>query len=210
MNNLKQLGLAMHVYADTHGSFPPAVIIGPDGKTPHSWRVAILPYLDQVALYNSYKLDEPWDSENNKQVLEHMPVFFRNPNDDRPGPNSSYFAITGEATLFSGKQGSRFADILDGTSNTILFVEAKREIPWTKPEDIPFEQATPSQLGGFANNGFNAAFADGSVRFLQNTVDAALLKYLITRAGGEVVDFDAGQNPPAVRQIPPAATPRAN
>jgi len=207
-NNLKQLALAMHIYADVHGSFPPAVLIGPDGKTPHSWRVAILPYLEQDALYRQYKFDEPWDSENNQRVLEQMPVFFRSPNDERRGFNTSYFAITGEGTLFSGKQGSRFADITDGTSNTIMFVEAQRDIPWTKPEDIPLDQATPPQLGGFANNGFNAAFADGSVRFMSNQVDPAMLKALITKAGGEVVNFPADAVPPPPGAVPPTVTPR--
>jgi prepilin-type processing-associated H-X9-DG protein len=208
MNNLKQLALAMHNYADTYGNFPPAALIGPDGKTPHSWRVALLPYLGQDALYRQYKLDEPWDSENNKKVLAQIPMFYRNSNDDRPGQNSSYFAVTGEQTIFSGNQGSRFSDITDGTSNTIMLVEAKRDIPWTKPEDVPFDQATPAQLGGFAENGFNAAFADGSVRFLQSSVDAGLLKYLITRAGGELVDSAAAQTPPPAVIAPPPATPR--
>ena len=81
-------------------------------------------------------------------------------------------------------------DIFDGTSNTILAVEARRDIPWTKPEDLPFDPGRLSELGGYNANGFNAVFADGAVRFLSNTVNPTVLKALITRDGGEVIRFD--------------------
>ncbi|HEY2837871.1 MAG TPA: M56 family metallopeptidase, partial [Pirellulales bacterium] len=101
VNNLKMLSLAMHIYAASHSqSLPPAVLFGPDGKTPHSWRVALLPYLEQNALYKEYKLDEPWDSENNKKVLAKMPAVFRCPEDNPNSTNSSYFAVVGPKTLF--------------------------------------------------------------------------------------------------------------
>jgi beta-lactamase regulating signal transducer with metallopeptidase domain len=188
MNNLKQIGLAMHNYHDARKSFPPAVVIGPDGKTPHSWRVAILPYLGQDALYNQYKLDEPWDSENNRKVLAQMPAVYRDPSDDRAEPYSSYFVLTGDSTVFPGSVGSKIADLLDGTSNTLLAVEAKRDIPWTKPEDIAYDPDAPlPKLGGFHPGGFNAARCDGSVRFHAESIDEATLRALATRAGSEVV-----------------------
>ncbi len=83
-------------------------------------------------------------------------------------------------------------DFTDGTSNTILAVEAGRDIPWTKPEDIPFDFKAPlPELGGFLENGFNALFADGSVRFLKTSIQPHVLKALITRDGGEVVSSDS-------------------
>ena len=83
-------------------------------------------------------------------------------------------------------------DIADGPSITILAVEAKRDIPWTKPGDIPFDPNGPvPELGNFSPDGFNAAFADGAVRFISKRVDPKVLKALITRAGGEVVSTDA-------------------
>ncbi len=82
--------------------------------------------------------------------------------------------------------------ITDGTSNTILAVEARRDIPWTKPEDIPFDSKAPlPELGGFTANGFNALFADGSVHFLKKSIQPHVLKALITRDGGEVVSSDS-------------------
>lgn len=210
MNNLKQIGLAMHNYADVNGSFPPAVLYGPDGKTPYSWRVALLPYLEQAALYEQYKKDEPWDSPNNKQVLAKMPPQFRDPNDAADSTFSSYYALTGPATIFFGKEGAKFLQILDGTSNTLMFVEAKRDIPWTKPEDIPYDKDKPlPKLGGHYAQGFIAALCDGAVRFISQNVDQTVLRALITRDGGEVLDFLQLDNPqPQPVRPPDVTTPR--
>lgn len=190
MNNLKQLALALHNYHDSHGHFPPPVLIGPDGKTPHSWRVALLPYLEQQALYTQYKLDEPWDSTNNLRILASMPPVLRHPSEPGGTTSTSYYALTGPDTLMGpvdGK-GTKITDIVDGTSNTIALVEAKRGIPWTKPEDIPFDKDQPvPNLGGYTAGGPVVCYGDGSVRVLRSTTAEALLKALITRSGGEVI-----------------------
>lgn len=188
MNNLRQIALAMHNYHDTHGHFPPAAVVGPDGKTLHSWRVELLPFLEAQPLYESYKQDEPWDSEHNKQVLAKMPSVFRDPHDGEDSTDSSYYVLTGKATVFAKPTGTRFQDITDGTSNTILTVEAKRSIPWTKPEDIEYDPAKPlPELGGRYDEGFLTGFADGSVHFLAKSVTEANLRAMVTMAGGEVV-----------------------
>ncbi|MBC8872564.1 MAG: DUF1559 domain-containing protein [Planctomycetes bacterium] len=185
-NNLKQLALAFHNYHDVHKRFPPAVVIGPDGKTPHSWRVEVLPFLEQKALYDHYHMNEPWDSPHNKKVLETMPPVFRNPNVDPISTNTSYFALTSNGTVFSIEEGTRIRDISDGTSNTILLVEAKREIPWTKPEDIPYDPDKKiPQLGGFEEKTFLTAFCDGSVRTIVQSVSEKTLRALITIADGQ-------------------------
>lgn len=227
INNLKQLGLAMHNYAQVNNSFPPAVLYGPDGKTPYSWRVAILPYLDQSALYEQYKKDEPWDSPNNKLVLAKMPALFRDPGAPADSTNSSYFAVTGPATIFSGKEGAKFADITDGMSNTLMLVEAKRDIPWTKPEDIPYPAAAPGGPAGGITNGqpeksktkdapeavdaplpklgghyadiFLAAMCDGSVRAFPQKINPIILRSMLTRAAGEAIDWSTVNDPGAAK-----------
>ncbi|CAN5424735.1 hypothetical protein BH10PLA2_BH10PLA2_05820 [soil metagenome] len=186
-NNLKQIALAMYNYESTNGHFPAAVIMGPDGKTPHSWRVALLPYLDQNELYKTYKMDEAWDSPNNRKVLEKMPrVFMAAPG--KPTTSSSYYVLTGTETAFPDDKATKIAQIADGTSNTILAVEAQRDIPWTKPEDIAYDAKKPlPKFGGYFPGGFNAAFCDGSVRFISAGTGEQILRALFTKAGGEVI-----------------------
>ena len=189
-NNMKQIGLAMHNYADVYGHFPPAVLMGPDGKTPHSWRVAILPFVEQAPLYEAYRQNEPWDSDHNKKILEQIPPVFRSPMDAESSTNSAYFALVGKGTVFESKEGNRFRDITDGTSNTLMVVETKKDIPWTKPEDIPIDLTKDlPEFGGFftESNGFIGLICDGSVRFFSNNIDKKTLKLLIQRNDGNPI-----------------------
>lgn len=70
LTHLRQIGLALHSFHATFNRFPPAIVVGPDGKPWHSWRVLLLPYLDERALYEEYKWDEPWDGPNNRRLIE--------------------------------------------------------------------------------------------------------------------------------------------
>jgi beta-lactamase regulating signal transducer with metallopeptidase domain len=189
-NNMRQIMLALNIYHDVYGHLPPPVVIGPDGKTPHSWRVAILPYIEGKPLYDQYKFEEPWDSETNKKVLAQMPATFRDPTVDPNSDTTSYFALVGPTTAWGDKdsKGTKIQDITDGTSITIAVVEAKRSIPWTKPEDIDYDPAKPlPKLGGWHAGGFLASLCDGSVHFLADTLAEEKLRALITKAGGELV-----------------------
>jgi hypothetical protein len=200
-NNLKRIGRAFHDYHDVFGHLP-QVVYGASGngksKNPHSWRVAILPFVGAADLYNQYHFDEPWDSEHNLKIAAQMPAIFRSPNDDRGSTNAAYFVLVGEKTIVGDKpqpdgnptKGIRVQDITDGTSNTIMVVEAKRDIPWTKPEDIAYSpnEALPN-LGGWYEHGFHACFGDGAVRLISENIDEQSLRSLITRNGGEVVNL---------------------
>ena len=108
---------------------------------------------------------------------------------------TSYFAITGPDTIVTKDgDGTKLAEITDGTSNTIMVVEAKRDVPWTKPDDLPFDASKDDQLpkiGGYFDDGFDVLFADGSVRFIRETIDIMIFKAITTKAGGEVVDSSA-------------------
>ena len=190
-NNLKQIALACHIYADAReNKFPPAVI--EENGVKRSWRVELLPYFGQQELYDAYRKNEPWDSEHNKTLLAKIPPIYRDPSDTTSDPTAtSYFALTGPETIFPGATGTAFSSITDGMSNTLLVVEARRNVPWTKPEDIPFDPTKSAEvlksLGGNHPGGFLAATADGAVRFVSSTLDPDSFKALVTRAGGEVV-----------------------
>ena len=190
VNNLKMLGLAIHNYYDKYKQFPAAVLLGPDGKTPYSWRVAILPMLGQQSLYDRYRFDEPWDGPHNRKLLAEMPDEYRDPDAPVDSQNACYFALTGPETVFPSEGTIRFAEIMDGTVNTLMFVEARRDIPWTKPEDIPYASDKPiPKLGGFTEGGFHASFCSTTVRFLPDSLSETDFRAMATRAGGEEVEY---------------------
>ncbi len=191
-NNLKQIALAVHEYHDVNGQFPTAAIYSEDGTPLLSWRVAILPYIEQGHLYKQFKLDEPWDSPHNKKLLAQMPKLYAPVAGQVKDKQSTFYQVfTGKGTVFPGPKGIRLADITDGTSNTLMVVEAGEAVPWTKPAELRYAPDRPlPALGGMFVGGFNAAFADGSVRFIKDTTDVKILRALITRNGGEVVDFN--------------------
>ena len=189
-NNLKQIGLAFHNHHSVHGAFP-GNILGKDGKPLLSWRVAILPFIEQQELYNEFKLDEPWDSPHNKPLMSRMPMSFRCPSSPLTDPSmTSYLGYEGPGALLEKGRKVGVADVIDGTSNTLAVVESSKDVPWTKPEDLPFDpEARPALYGAGSKHpgGFNALFADGSVRFLKSSIGLTVFKALITRAGGEVI-----------------------
>lgn len=188
-NNLKLIALSFHNFHDAYRQFPNTTLSpNAEHKFPVSWRVMILPWIEQDALYREYRFDEPWDGPNNSKLLAKMPATYRHPDAPADSTVTSYVALSGDETIFRPKQKASIADILDGTSNTILIVESKTAIPWTKPEDLEYSSKKPLPiLGGFSENGFQAAFADGSVRFLAKTLAEAQLRALITAKGGEVI-----------------------
>jgi prepilin-type processing-associated H-X9-DG protein len=193
LNNLKQIGLALHNYHDVYGSFPPAYIADESGKPMHSWRVLILPFLDQQPLYNQYDFSEPWDGPGNSRLLAQMPPVFACPSHPHTGTyTTNYAGVSGETTVFHGAEPTTMASITDGTSNTIIVGEAVgANIPWMKPEDIDVTlHPSLGDRGGFSSDhpgGVNVLFCDGSARLLSRSIDANTLKALFTRNGGESV-----------------------
>jgi hypothetical protein len=193
MNNLKQIALAMHNYHDVTKAFPAHASYGKDGKPLLSWRVHILPYVEQDQLYRQFHLDEPWDSEHNRKLIAQMPKVYASP-DSRvfQEHKTVYLVPVGKDTIFPPRtEGTKISDITDGTSNTIMIVEAAdpSAVIWTKPDDLKVSAKDPlAGLKGDDRKGFNAALADGSVRYLSLSVNPQTLWALFTRNGGEVVE----------------------
>jgi RNA polymerase sigma factor (sigma-70 family) len=192
-NNLKLLGLAMHRYHKAHGKLPPAVLFSKEGKPLHSWRVLLLPHLGQKALAGQFKLDEPWDSDHNQKLLARMPEVYAPVRNPPKKPFATYYQVlTGDGTAFDGKKGLRIPrDFPDGTSNTILIVEAWEAVPWTRPVDVPYDAKKPlPKLGGLFKEGFNVTLVDGSARFVKRSISNQTLRHAITRNDGEVPGAD--------------------
>jgi prepilin-type processing-associated H-X9-DG protein len=192
MNNLKQLALGILNYHDVKKSLPAHANYSEDGKPLLSWRVHILPFVEQNALYQQFHLDEPWDSEHNKQLIAQMPDVFKAPGVPLEQGKTNYLAVVGEGCAFNGtKDGLGLQDITDGTSKTVSVVEADPDqaVEWTKPDDWEYNAEAPNAgLGNIHQGGWNAVFLDGHVQFISNAIDVNALRAIMTRAGRETVD----------------------
>jgi prepilin-type processing-associated H-X9-DG protein len=186
MNSLKQLGIALHNYNDTFGSFPPGVVTDADGKPLYSGRVLLLPYLEQNNLYNAFDLTQPWNSPRNLVVSRTaVPVFMDPAGGDGPVGRTDYFFVTGQGTMFETGKAAKLTSILDGTSNTIAMVEVKGfGVNWAEPSELDLSQPLALPKGNHPGGNI-VLFADGSVKLLSNKVTPADIRALATSAGFE-------------------------
>ena len=192
-NNLKQIAIAMHSYNDTNGAMPPAAVCDKKGKPQLSWRVLILPYIEQEALFKQFKLDEPWDSDNNKKLLDKMPNVYAMPGKTKPGDTETYYRVfVGNGAAFDWLMGTKLQAIADGTSNTLMCVTATTAVPWTKPDELEFdpEKDMGKLIGMVVNGKAQVSLCDGSVRTLSKLPSKETIAALITKSGGEVIGND--------------------
>ncbi len=186
--NLKRIGLALHNFQSARGHFPGASS-NPEipGGPPVSWRVAILPFLEEDGaneLYKSYNFDEPWDAPRNQALIAKMPRAFRL-DPGKPGTTRA-LALVGPGTGLDGP-GSKLDEFADGPRNTLLVVEAKTPVEWTRPEDLSAPGPGAVDALGGTDAGFVALFADGTVRLLKKPPDR-VFRALASIAGGEVLE----------------------
>jgi hypothetical protein len=163
---LQRLALAMHQYHGTHKRFP-AHASYKDGKAVLSWRVHLLPVLGEQALYQQFKMNEPWDSPHNKKLIAKMPKAFAGSSDElNQAGKTRYLAPVGAENIFTGKpEGVVMSDVTD--RNTLMFVEATvaRAVVWTKPADLKVDPKKPATgLFEEGTDRFNAVFSDGIAR----------------------------------------------
>jgi hypothetical protein len=193
--DLRQIGLALHHYHDAIGCLPGG-FTDRNGKPGLSWRVALLPYLEHDGLYRQFKLDEPWDSPNNKPLIDKMPKVFAPPRTDTYG-YTFYRGFSGPGTWLPPQfgaqpgvalKGASFAQFTDGTVNTIIVAEAAEAVIWTKPDEQEVGPNKVPQVGGgvFAS-GAHALFGDGDARFVRK-LDPATLTKLVLIADGSIVN----------------------
>lgn len=193
-NNLKQIALAFHNFHDVYQHFVDDDGHQQKGKGNLSWRVHLLPFLDEAALYQEFNFEESWDSKNNKALIPRMPQVFLSNGIEEKGKTCVH-VLTSDGALFDGNVAPRMRDITDGTSNTLLTVVsgAEKASIWTKPGGLELKKGAPIKtLGDFGDTLF-VGVADGSVRILPGDLAATTFQALATRAGGEVIgDLTAG------------------
>jgi hypothetical protein len=191
INNLKQIGIGLHSYHADLAKFPAVANFDKNNKPLLSWRVHILPYIEQQALYKEFHLDEPWDSAHNKKLIPRMPAIFSCPENRVQRGQTTYLAPVSKETVFTGdSKAQRLPDILDGTSNTVFVVDAndKHAVPWTKPEDLLYDDNNPwNGLVGHHGEACVALFVDGAVHVLNPKLNPERLAAFFTRAGGEEI-----------------------
>ena len=190
-NNLKQIAIAFRANADVHDGKWADDITDKDGRSLLSWRVAMLPYIEQEALYKQFKLDEPWDSEANKKLIEKMPKVYAPVRVKAKAGETFYQRFVGKDALFD-ETGSKYkiSNIPDGTSNTALVVEGGDPVIWTKPADLSFGEKKPlPKLGGLFDGVFHVALCDGSVIRVKKDFDTDEMKKIIMPADGNVIDL---------------------
>ena len=180
-NHEKQIVLALHNYHDKHGALPPLYTVDDEGKPLHSWRVLILPYIEQRSLYEQIRLDEPWDSEHNRQFHDQMPIIYRCPSMSlgNPRKDCSYSAIAGGSFVPAKEAGSvlglKLEEFTSGLSNTLAIFEVAEPFCWMNP-------TADVSLDDFVQNGMNACHS-GAVN-LMALMDGSIRSYTVM-SGGE-------------------------
>ncbi|QDV27530.1 protein kinase domain-containing protein [Aureliella helgolandensis] len=195
--DLKAIGIAFHNFHDVYQKLPGSLNFkeGTLGwrpgtvRPPVSWRVVLLPFIEQNELFEQYRFDEPWDSESNLKLLDKMPEVYRSPRapKDQAAGETNYQGFVGEHTALGNADGEPFREFLDGTSNTILLVETASSVPWTKPQDIPFSEVKDIESGKWFAGPINVLLADGACLTLEQPLNLSDFAKRITRDGGEFI-----------------------
>ena len=193
-NNMKQIMIALLNYEQMYRTFPPPYTTDAAGRRLHSWRTLILPFIEENALYKKIDLTRAWDDPANASALRSMPSVYRCPAVTDGENTTCYLALVGTDYAFSPDHPRKVTAFADGTSNTLMIMEAApgSAVPWMAPRDadlatmLSIRKDTPSNHDG----GINVAFADGSVRFMKSSTDLRERLIRLTIRGGEQVSQD--------------------
>jgi hypothetical protein len=217
VNNMKQIMLGLLNYEAAHGRFPPPYVADANGKPMHSWRVLILPYLEQAQLFKRYRMDEPWDGPHNRKLWDHMPDFYRCPGceacrrsgvmpyGNAPSHASTYFAVVGDGTAWSTDRSRTFKELSAGGKHSLMVLEhGGQSFPWTAPIDLTAEEGvaalTQSDVAGHpqvsdswfsacvTQEGRNMGTSDGHVRFVNRLVSERDARVMLDVGGAEIAE----------------------
>jgi RNA polymerase sigma factor (sigma-70 family) len=193
---LKRIANAMINYHDAIGSLPQDSYDLRSGKALLSWRVHLLPYLDQFSLYKQFNLDEPWDSETNRKLLAKLPDIYRTGIEAKDATDTYYQGFAGPETIFEPRRKLTIFQVHDGLSNTLAVAEVGPPVPWSKPADVPYapDKPFPKVEWPFANV-IQFVAADGAYHSLKPDTGELILRRLIERNDGQVMGDLAAMRP---------------
>jgi len=194
-NHFKTIMIALHNYHDAYKMFPPRdELRDKQGKTGLSWRVHVLPFIDEQKLYEEFHLDEPWDSPHNKTLIERMPKVYQGQWFGVAPGHTTFLSPVGEDTVLGDTKATKLSDITDGLSNTVVLVDVEPAlaVPWTAPKDYAFDPKSPAQGLHIKGDGlFLAGFADGAVQRIRGEkVKPKLLLQLFRKSDGNSLDWN--------------------
>lgn len=191
-SNVRQIGIALLNYEYTYKQLPPAYTVDANGKKLHSWRTLILPYLEEGRLYESIDFTKPWDAPENSAARNRTLKYFESPGVALPPGHTLYQVVVDPQAIFTGPRPTRLADITDGTTNTLLVVEANKSqsVHWMDPSDLDLNtllSASPDDTAYW--RGRNVVMCDGASRFFAIDLPTEVLKSTITKGGGETIPY---------------------
>ncbi|WP_406694866.1 DUF1559 domain-containing protein [Singulisphaera sp. Ch08] len=199
VNNLKQMGLALHNYHELSASLPPGGTFDPQGRAHHSWQSLILSQAENHVVYNQINFDLPWNDRVNTTSFRTVVSFYLNPGIRSAERDSRGYALShysGNALVLGGDKNRVFNDITDGREHTIMAGEVPAKFKaWGSPTNWRDPgrgiNQSPDGFGSPFQSGANFLFANGSIRFIQNTINPRILKALGTPSGGESITNDS-------------------
>jgi prepilin-type processing-associated H-X9-DG protein len=190
-----QLAVALHNYHDVYGSFPPAYVADAAGNPMHSWRVLLLPFIEEHSLYQRYNFNEPWNGPNNRLLAAEMPRTYGCPSahGHQPGDETNYVVVVGAGTAWPGARSVSLDQIKDKKDETLLFVEVQGSgISWMEPRDLeinamPLRVNPRGKLGisSWHPGSANVSMVDGTIGVLNGATTAEELRSRLTIAAGD-------------------------
>jgi Protein of unknown function (DUF1559) len=195
LGKLRTICNAVIAYQEDKGRLPPLYEMTRDGKPGLSWRVLVLPYLEQKGLYDRFQLAEPWDSPNNRPLISLMPDVYRSNISKSPMDHTNFLAIAGENTVWTlPEKPITITDVVDGEGMTLLAVEVDddRAVLWSRPQEFEWQPENPTAGLGklLRTNAFHAVFLDADATAISLVTDRPVIRAIFTRNGNE--DFDYG------------------